>query len=45
VICQPVAEIGNAAVENLLQMIEQTYTACEIKRELLFDINIIDRIK
>lgn len=45
VISQPVAEIGNAAVENLLQMIEQIYTACEIKRELLFDINIIDRIK
>jgi LacI family transcriptional regulator len=45
VISQPVAEIGNAALENLLQMIEQKNTACNVKRELLFDISIIDRIK
>ena len=45
VISQPVAEIGNAALENLLQMIDQTYSSCEVKRELLFDISIIDRIK
>lgn len=45
VISQPVAEIGNAALENLLQMIGQTYSSCEVKRELLFDISIIDRIK
>jgi LacI family transcriptional regulator len=45
VISQPVAEIGNAALENLLQMIEQKNTVCNVKRELLFDVNIIDRIK
>jgi LacI family transcriptional regulator len=45
VISQPVAEIGNAALENLLQMIEQKNTACNVKRELLFDISIIDRVK
>ncbi|GHV72782.1 LacI family transcriptional regulator [Spirochaetia bacterium] len=44
VISQPVAEIGNAAVENLLQMIEQPNYTRDIKRELLFDITIIDRI-
>jgi LacI family transcriptional regulator len=45
VISQPVAEIGNAALENLLQMIEQKNSTCNVKRELLFDIAIIDRIK
>jgi LacI family transcriptional regulator len=45
VISQPVAEIGNAALENLLQLIEQTNHHCDIKRELLFDTSIIDRIK
>jgi LacI family transcriptional regulator len=44
VISQPVAEIGNAAVENLLQLIEQPNYACNIKRELLFGTTIIDRI-
>jgi LacI family transcriptional regulator len=45
VISQPVAEIGNAALENLLQMIEQKNSACKVKRELLFDVSIIERIK
>jgi DNA-binding LacI/PurR family transcriptional regulator len=45
VIVQPVAEIGNAALENLLQMIEHVNPVREIKRELLFDVSIIDRIK
>jgi LacI family transcriptional regulator len=45
VISQPVAEIGNSALENLLQMIEQKNSACNVKRELLFDVSIIDRIK
>lgn len=44
VIVQPVAEIGNAALENLLQMIERINSFKEIKRELLFDVSIIDRI-
>jgi LacI family transcriptional regulator len=43
VISQPVAEIGNAALENLLQMIEQKNPPCTVKRELLFDTTIIDR--
>jgi LacI family transcriptional regulator len=43
VISQPVAEIGNAALEHLLQMIEQKTPLCTIKRELLFDTSIIDR--
>jgi LacI family transcriptional regulator len=43
VISQPVVEIGNAAVENLLQMIEQKEPLRTIKRELLFDTSIIDR--
>lgn len=42
-ISQPVAEIGNAALENLLQIIEQKNSACAVKRELFFDISIIDR--
>ncbi|MDR2740895.1 MAG: substrate-binding domain-containing protein [Treponema sp.] len=45
VISQPVAEIGNAALENLLQMIEQKNSICNVKRELLFDAGIIDRTK
>jgi LacI family transcriptional regulator len=45
VISQPVAEIGNAALENLLQLIEQTNTPRNVKRELHFDVTIIDRIK
>jgi LacI family transcriptional regulator len=44
VIVQPVAEIGNAALENLLQMIERLNPVREVKRELLFDVNIIDKI-
>jgi LacI family transcriptional regulator len=44
VIVQPVAEIGNAALENLLQLIEHVNPAREVKRELLFDISILDRI-
>ena len=43
VIAQPVAEIGNAALENLLQLIEQTNHYCDIKRELLFEVTIINR--
>ncbi|MDR3160810.1 MAG: substrate-binding domain-containing protein, partial [Spirochaetaceae bacterium] len=43
VISQPVAEIGSAALENLLQMIEQKNSLCTVKRELLFDTTIIDR--
>jgi LacI family transcriptional regulator len=43
VISQPVAEIGNAALENLLQFIEQTGDNYNVKRELLFDTTIIDR--
>jgi LacI family transcriptional regulator len=45
VISQPVAEIGNAALENLLQLIEQTAPSRNVKRELHFDVAIIDRIK
>jgi LacI family transcriptional regulator len=45
VISQPVVEIGNAALENLLQMIEQKTPTSELKRDLLFEISIIDRIK
>jgi LacI family transcriptional regulator len=43
VISQPVVEIGNAALENLLQMIEQKEPLRTIKRELLFDTSIIER--
>jgi DNA-binding LacI/PurR family transcriptional regulator len=43
VISQPVAEIGNAALENLLQMIDQKNSLCTVRRELLFDTAIIDR--
>jgi DNA-binding LacI/PurR family transcriptional regulator len=45
VIVQPVAEIANAALESLLRMIENINSSKEVKRELLFDVNIIDRIK
>jgi LacI family transcriptional regulator len=45
VISQPVAEIGSAALENLLQLIEQPAVDCNVKRELLFETSIIDRIK
>jgi LacI family transcriptional regulator len=46
VISQPIAEIGNASLENLLQMIEQSnYAGGGMKRELLFDTSIIDRLK
>jgi LacI family transcriptional regulator len=45
VISQPVAEIGNAALEHLLQMVDQKNSACQVKRELFFDVNIIDRTK
>jgi LacI family transcriptional regulator len=44
VISQPVAEIGNAALENLLQMIEQKNPLCTIKRELFFDTTFINRM-
>jgi LacI family transcriptional regulator len=45
VISQPVAEIGNAALENLLHLIHQPKPSDEVKRELLFEVDIIDRIK
>jgi LacI family transcriptional regulator len=43
VISQPVAEIGNAALENLLQIIDQADSSFGVKRELSFDTVIIDR--
>jgi LacI family transcriptional regulator len=43
-IAQPVAEIGNAALEALLQAIEHPGSERPLKRELLFDTAIIDRI-
>jgi LacI family transcriptional regulator len=43
VISQPVAEIGNAALENLLQIIDQPDSSFEVKRKLSFDTVIIDR--
>jgi LacI family transcriptional regulator len=45
VISQPVTEIGSAALGNLLQMIETNNSIREIKRELTFEIAILDRIK
>jgi DNA-binding LacI/PurR family transcriptional regulator len=45
VIVQPVAEISSAALENLLRMIDKVNLTKEVKRELLFDTSIIDRIK
>ena len=44
VVSQPTAEIGSSALENLLQLIEQADSAAEIKRELFYDISIIDRL-
>jgi LacI family transcriptional regulator len=44
VISQPTAEIGNAAIENLISFIEQQSYKESMKRELLFDIGIIDRL-
>jgi LacI family transcriptional regulator len=44
IIAQPIVEIGNAAVENLLQMVRNKKTDYGKKRELFFDITIIDRI-
>jgi DNA-binding LacI/PurR family transcriptional regulator len=43
VISQPVAEIGSAALESLLQMIEQPDSIRDLKRELLFETIIIER--
>ena len=43
VISQPVVEIGNAALENLLQLIEQPNNACNVRRELVFETMINDR--
>ena len=43
VISQPVVDIGNAAFENLLKLIEQSNNICNIKRELFFEVTIIDR--
>jgi LacI family transcriptional regulator len=43
VICQPVAEIANAAMENLLRLVEQPDNTCDVKRELSFEVSIIDR--
>ena len=45
VISQPIAEICNAAIDSLLQLIDQTDPETEMKRELLFDTSIIDRIR
>ncbi len=45
VISQPTADIGCAALENLLSIIEQPNTNYEVKRELTFDVSIIDRLK
>jgi LacI family transcriptional regulator len=45
VISQPVTEIGNTALENLLQLVEQTGASRSVKRELHFDVTIIDRIR
>jgi LacI family transcriptional regulator len=43
VISQPVAEIGSAALENILQIIDQPGSFFEVKRKLSFDTVIIDR--
>jgi DNA-binding LacI/PurR family transcriptional regulator len=43
VISQPVMEIANAALENLLQIIDHTSSSFGIKRELTFDTTIVDR--
>lgn len=44
VISQPTADIGYAALENLISVIEQPNTMNKIKRELTFDVKIIDRL-
>ena len=44
VVSQPIAEICNAAIVNLLQLVDQPDNNTGMKRELLFDTNIIDRI-
>ena len=44
VISQPTAEIGAAAVENLVGFIEQPASREYLKRELFYDITIIDRL-
>lgn len=44
VISQPTGEIGSAAIENLISFIENQDTKENMKRELLYDINIIDRL-
>jgi LacI family transcriptional regulator len=45
VISQPVAEIASAALEHVYHMIEHRDSVYDIKRELLFDAAIIDRLK
>jgi LacI family transcriptional regulator len=45
VISQPIGEISHAALENLLRMVDQKKTFPPVKRELLFETSIIDRIK
>jgi LacI family transcriptional regulator len=45
VISQPVAEMSNTAVENLLHFIEQKNVYFDVKRELLFETGLIDRGK
>ncbi len=44
VISQPTAEIGAAAVENLVGFIEQPDSREYLKRELFYDVTIIDRL-
>lgn len=44
VISQPTVEIGIATVENLVQILEQHNDRTGIRRELLFDVDIIDRL-
>jgi len=44
VISQPTAEIGSAAIENLISFIEQESNRENLKRELFYDISIIDRL-
>ncbi len=44
VISQPTGEIGSAAIENLISFIENQDTKENMKRELLYDISIIDRL-
>lgn len=45
VISQPVAEIGNSALENLLKMIDNRDLSYDVKRELLFEVTMIDRAR